>query len=129
MSERYDFDMELYFALHDGLGPKSDRAYGARVLGQLAQVIYSQLGREDTLRFFRCTMAATRMASGPQTRRRPRDHLSDVLSQEFGVEVNERLDAAWSIFQAAQNIAGKEQAERVSRCVVAALEPELAVIG
>ncbi|WP_030757358.1 hypothetical protein [Streptomyces sp. NRRL F-5135] len=130
MKERHDFDLELHIALRKGLGPRSERPYGAQVFGQLAKIIYIQLGREDARRFFRCALVAAHREVEHHSRLDlPGRHLSDTLTEEFGSEANVRIDAAWSIFQAAQNIAGKEQAALVSRCVIAALEADLTPVG
>ncbi|MFE7395697.1 hypothetical protein [Streptomyces sp. NPDC057557] len=126
MADRYDFDMELYFTLREGLGRKSTWAHGVGIFGELAKLIFRQLGREDSLRFFRCVQAAARREGDPRPRRRlPGNHLSEALCEEFGEGENESLDAAWHLYWAARRTAGREQAELVTHCVLAALEADL----
>ncbi|MYW33595.1 hypothetical protein [Streptomyces sp. SID2119] len=94
MSEPYDFDFELYIALREGLGRRSERSHGAVAFGQLAKVIYQQLGREDALRFFRCAIAETQEPGEHCRHLLLSDRLSRALWTEFGDDEDERVDAA-----------------------------------
>ncbi|MGW9245777.1 hypothetical protein [Streptomyces badius] len=124
MSEPYDFDFELYVALRQGLGRRSERTHGAVVFGQLAKVIYQQLGREDTLRFFQCAIAETAEPGEHGRYLLLSDRLSRALWTEFGDDENERVNAAWRIFTTAHGIAGDQETIRVSRCILEALSDE-----
>ncbi|MEU7736846.1 hypothetical protein AB0B51_27720 [Streptomyces griseus] len=124
MSEPYDFDFELHVALREGLGRRSERSHGAVVFGQLAKVIYQQLGREDSLRFFRCAIAETTAPGEHGRYLLLSDRLSRALWTEFGDGEDERVNAAWHIFITAHRVAGDQEAIRVSRCILEALSAE-----
>lgn len=135
MTDRYDFDTELYFALREGMGRRSTWPYGVGLFGDLSKLIYGQLGREDALRFFRCVSKPMPVARTARRARNlsmlPFEHILDAVTEEFGDEDNERLDTALRLLWAAQSTVGEQQAAVVNHCVLSALEvdePELAVV-
>ncbi|MDX3853350.1 hypothetical protein [Streptomyces sp. AK02-01A] len=129
MTERFDFNFELRDSLTARIGRKAEWPYSILVARDLLDLIHTQLGQPDMLRFLRCAEAASRAFKDPRNRASLySDHLSQALARDFATEHDRRQDAVWNIFLAAHRITGQEQCDLLVGCAIEALQVDLALV-
>ncbi|NBE54887.1 hypothetical protein [Streptomyces boluensis] len=126
MYRDYDFGFELYVQLRERVGGRKAWPYGFQPARRMIEIIYSQLGHTDSLRFLTCALKASESQQESRAwRARPyRDLFSRELDAEFGEAKKQQLDTAWLIFNTVRDVAGAEHSELLVICAVHALKAD-----